>query len=161
MRQVFLAVVLALPCILLGAGVLASEQAVWFPDLGHYHRAIATEFPEAQKWFDQGFTLYLGFNHEEAIHSFQKAAEIDPTCAMAYWGIAISAGPNINNPEMDESMSKLAFESSRQALEMESSGVERDLIFNIRFRRIRLAFVPFMMSTEALCFEISSGCRSA
>jgi tetratricopeptide (TPR) repeat protein len=105
----------------------AEETAIWFEDLGHYHRDV-TATPEAQKWFDQGFTLYFGFNHEEAIHSFQKAAELDPDCAMAYWGIAISAGPNINNPEMDEAMSKLAYDMSQKALGMQSSGVERDLI---------------------------------
>jgi tetratricopeptide (TPR) repeat protein len=106
----------------------AKDTAVWFEDLGHYHRGITTSSPEAQKWFDQGFTLYFGFNHEEAIHSFQRAAELAPDCAMAYWGIAISAGPNINNPEMDEAMSKLAYEMSQKALDMSSSGVERDLI---------------------------------
>jgi tetratricopeptide (TPR) repeat protein len=107
---------------------LAAEDAVWFEDLGRYHREIATASPEAQKWFDQGFTLYYGFNHEEAIHSFQKALEFDPDCAMAYWGIGLAAGPNINNPEMDEAMSKLAFESAARAMELTSDGVERDLI---------------------------------
>jgi tetratricopeptide (TPR) repeat protein len=106
----------------------AAEEAVWFEDLGRHHREVATESPEAQKWFDQGFTLYFGFNHQEAIHSFRKAAEIDPQCALAHWGIAISAGPNINNPEMDEEMSKLAFESAAHAMELASEGVERDLI---------------------------------
>jgi len=114
----------------------AEETAVWFEDLGRHHREVTTSSPEAQKWFDQGFTLYFGFNHEEAIHSFQRAAELDPECAMAYWGIAISAGPNINNPEMDEERSKLAFEMSRKALEMETAGVERDLIEALSLRYV-------------------------
>jgi hypothetical protein len=53
---------------------------------------------QAQRFFDQGLLHCFGFNHEEAIRSFQRAAELDPKCAMAFWGAALAAGPNINNP---------------------------------------------------------------
>jgi hypothetical protein len=46
--------------------------------------------------FLQGLTLYYGFNHEAAIKSFRQVILLDPDCAMAWWGQAISAGPNIN-----------------------------------------------------------------
>jgi tetratricopeptide (TPR) repeat protein len=78
-----------------------------YNDLSKYHREITTSSPEAQKYFDQGFVLYYGFNHEAAIKSFQQAIMLDSTCAMAWWGQAISAGPNINNPVMD-SIAKVA-----------------------------------------------------
>jgi TolA-binding protein len=32
---------------------------------------------EATKFFDQGLTLVFGFNHDEAVRSFQRAAELD------------------------------------------------------------------------------------
>ncbi len=67
-------------------------------DLGSYHRAVSTTSPEAQLWFDRGLIWCYGFNHEEAIACFKKAAEIDPDCAMAYWGVAYAAGPNYNKP---------------------------------------------------------------
>jgi hypothetical protein len=40
--------------------------------------------------------LTYGFNHAEAGRSFREAARLDPQCAMAYWGMALVLGPNIN-----------------------------------------------------------------
>ncbi|MCF4970523.1 hypothetical protein [Nostoc sp. CMAA1605] len=67
------------------------------PGLGIYHHPVSTQNPEAQKFFDQGLNLVYGFNHDEAVRSFQRAAELDPQMAMAYWGIALALGPNINS----------------------------------------------------------------
>lgn len=64
--------------------------------LGPIHHTITTRSPVAQRWFDQGLAQLFGFAHEDAIRSFQKALTIDPTMAMAYWGIAYAYGPNIN-----------------------------------------------------------------
>ena len=95
-----------------------------------YHRPVTTVSSEAQAWFDQGLILTYGFNHEEAIRSFQAALRADPGCAMALWGIAYAAGPNINNPEMDEAASRLAYDSIQAAAALldDESPVERDLI---------------------------------
>jgi len=84
-------------------------------DIGSFHRTVTTTAPEAQRYFDQGLTLYFGFNHDEAIRSFRGAIASDPDCAMAYWGIALSAGPHYNNPFMDEAASALAHEMSAKA----------------------------------------------
>ena len=67
-------------------------------DLGSYSRPVATSSPEAQLWFDRGLLWTYGFNHEEAVFCFNQAAEADPKCAMAYWGIAYALGPNYNKP---------------------------------------------------------------
>ena len=48
-----------------------------YENLSQYHRMVSTKSPEAQKYFDQGFTLYYGFNHEAAITSFQQAVALD------------------------------------------------------------------------------------
>src|SRR5690348_15720451 len=68
------------------------------PGLGDIHHPVTTSNPEAQKFFDQGLRLTYAFNHQEATTSFQRAAELDPKMAMAYWGIAESIGPNYNDP---------------------------------------------------------------
>ena len=65
-------------------------------DLGSHSRRITTGSAEAQTWFDRGLVWTYGFNHDEAISCFRKAAEHDPACAMAHWGIAYAAGPNYN-----------------------------------------------------------------
>ena len=65
-------------------------------DMGDHSWPISTDSPEAQIWFDRGLNWTYGFNHEEAIKCFQKVLEHDPTCPMAYWGIAYADGPNYN-----------------------------------------------------------------
>lgn len=65
-------------------------------DLGSYSRPITTKSSDAQRWFDRGLIWCYGYNHDEAIRCFRRAAASDPDCAMAYWGIAYAAGPNYN-----------------------------------------------------------------
>lgn len=80
-------------------GVAAELHAPWVPlfdNLGTHHHAITTTSEEAQKYFDQGLRLVYAFNHEEAIRAFEEAARLDPSAAMAYWGVALALGPNIN-----------------------------------------------------------------
>ena len=67
-------------------------------DLGDHSCPVTTSSPDAQTWFDRGLIWTYGYNHQEAVVCFQKAAEADPDCAMAYWGIAYASGPNYNMP---------------------------------------------------------------
>jgi len=69
-----------------------------FTDLGTYHRAISSKNPTAQKYFDQGLRLLYGFNHDESERAFREAARLDPACAICWWGVAVTLGPNINLP---------------------------------------------------------------
>lgn len=71
-----------------------------YDDLGTYSHPVTTTNPLAQKYFDQGLRLVYGFNVEEGQKAFQKAADLDPDCAMAWWGVAFSLGPDINVPRM-------------------------------------------------------------
>lgn len=97
--------------------------------LGNYHHKVTTNSKEAQKFFDQGLILSYGFNHEEAIRSFQKAAELDPEMAMAYWGIAFALGPNYNLPA-DNRQRKLAYNAMQKAIKLSEnvSRKEKDYI---------------------------------
>src|SRR5947209_5680876 len=74
--------------------------------LGDLHHPVTTSNPEAQKFFDQGLRYIYAFNHDEAARSFQRAAELDPKMAMAYWGIAEAVGPNYNDPADPERFKK-------------------------------------------------------
>jgi tetratricopeptide (TPR) repeat protein len=71
-------------------------------NLGDYHRTITTKSPDAQAFFDQGVRLIYGFNHDEAARSFARAAQLDPTCASCYWGLALVLGPNYNVPMLPD-----------------------------------------------------------
>jgi tetratricopeptide (TPR) repeat protein len=100
-----------------------------YDNLGDHHYAITTEVPLAQRYFDQGLRLYYAFNHAEAIRAFEQGTRLDPDCAMCYWGIALSYGPNINAP-MDSASGVAAYAAVREAVARDAaaSPVERALI---------------------------------
>jgi tetratricopeptide (TPR) repeat protein len=89
--------------------------AVLQPDLQKVSWAV-TGNETARKLFSQGMTQYYGFNYEEALRNFLGAAAADPSMAMASWGIALAAGPNINLG-MDKDCHRLAQEQSGKAVE--------------------------------------------
>ncbi|MBK7874801.1 MAG: redoxin domain-containing protein [Planctomycetes bacterium] len=65
------------------------RQKPWkMEGIGHSHFPITTKVPEVQEWFDQGNTLLHSFWFEEAERSFRWCIQLDPDCAMAYWGLA-------------------------------------------------------------------------
>jgi len=95
---------------------VAPPRAVpFFEGLGSHRRAVATNSPEAQRFFDQGLSFVFAFNHDEAIRSFEKAAVLDPECAMAWWGIALANGPHINNPVVPEQRARAAYAAVQRA----------------------------------------------
>jgi tetratricopeptide (TPR) repeat protein len=61
--------------------------------------------------------LIYDFNHDEAARSFQRAAELDPKLAIAYWGIAEAVGPNYNDPASEERF-KQAHEAIQKAVDL-------------------------------------------
>ncbi|MEM8874672.1 MAG: hypothetical protein AAGD32_10480 [Planctomycetota bacterium] len=87
-----------------------------YPGFDGYVRIVTTDDPVAQAWFDQGIQLLYGFNHDEAIRSFQQAAALDPDCAMAHWGEAYARGLHINNPVMGREQSELAHVAAKRAV---------------------------------------------
>lgn len=103
---------------------------------GHYQRPISTDSPQAQQWFNQGMQLLYGFNHDEAIRTFQQAALYDPASPMPWWGIAYAHGININDPEMTASRSQAAREAADQALKRldAASPVETAMVHAISAR---------------------------
>src|SRR4051812_14731947 len=90
-----------------------------FTGLGSHHHPVTVKSKLAQKYFDQGLILLYGFNHAEAIRSFDAVAKLDPDCAMAHWGIAYAYGPNINMPMMDPAVPK-AWDALQKALALKS-----------------------------------------
>ncbi len=103
-------------------------------DLGSYHRPTDTPSDAAQLWFDRGMVWSYAFNHEEAIHCFYRALELDPDFALARWGIAYAIGPNYNKGweafdpvDLGASLARARMEL-RLAAGGRASAVERGLI---------------------------------
>lgn len=84
------------------------------PGLGSLHYKITTTSPKAQEFFDQGLRMMYGYNQWEALRSFREAANLDPACGMAYWGMALTLGPYINEPNPKD-REKMAFDAIQKA----------------------------------------------
>ena len=105
------------------------------PGLGTLHHPVSTKSKQAQLFFDQGLKLTYAFNREAAIQSYQRATELDPNLAIAYWGIAYASGPDINNPMTAERKLKtVAALEKAVALESHATAVEREYIEALRKR---------------------------
>lgn len=83
--------------------------------LGHHVRKVSTRTPEAQAAFDRGLTLAFSFAYDAAEEEFRRAAQADPACAMAWWGVALVNGPHINFPIVPPDRAKAAWEALGRA----------------------------------------------
>src|SRR3989337_3219656 len=102
-----------------------AKPAVLMSGLGEQHHPVSTKNPEAQRFFDQVFIFIFAFNHDEAVRSFKRAAVLDPNLAMAYWGIALALGPNINL-DVDPEREKAAYEAIQKALALAAKAPQQE-----------------------------------
>ena len=103
---------------------------------GTYSFKVSTKSIDAQLWFDRGLIWAYGFHWEEAVTCFKESVKADPDCAMGWWGVAYSVGPEYNRMwhQLDEIELPLVlsecFKASQRALELNSNvtPMEKDLI---------------------------------
>ena len=98
--------------------------------IGKLHHRVTTGVTDAQRYFDQGLTFYYGFDTVSAMRSFHMATVLDPSLAMGYWGVALSAGGDLNIPIDDPCMvlavaqTKLAAQYGGKALPSEQTYID-------------------------------------
>jgi len=97
-----------------GIADLAPVGATRLEGLGDYHKPISARDQQVQDWFNQGLMLTFGFNHDAAERSFLKAAELDPGCAMCWWGASLVLGPHVNSG-MDPANNEAAWDRLQRA----------------------------------------------
>ena len=79
---------------------------------------IKTNNQAAQKYFDNGMQLAHAFAHKASAAAFRRAEQLDPSCAMCFWGEAWTRGPSINftiNASDQRKLRKLADKAARLA----------------------------------------------
>jgi tetratricopeptide (TPR) repeat protein len=103
----------------------AARPATLMRGFGGHHHPVKAGSAEAQRFFDQGLTLVYAFNHEEALRSFRRAAELDPRMAMAYWGVALASGPSITAP-IGRAQQKVPYEAIQKALSLAADAPENE-----------------------------------
>jgi len=119
---------------------LAPVGATLLEGLGNYSMPVTASGPDVQRWFDQSLALTYGFNHDAAERSFLKAAELDPDCAMCWWGAALVLGPHVN-ATMDPANNAKAWDRLQRALLAAEEGSEREQAY-VRALSSRYAEAP-------------------
>lgn len=107
---------------------MALVGAVLLDGLGDYSFPVTSAHPEVQRWFDQGLALTWGFNHDAAERAFLKATELDPGCAMCWWGAALVLGPHVN-AAMDPADNADAWNRLQRALAAAPAASARERAF--------------------------------
>jgi peroxiredoxin len=94
---------IALACVLVVAPTLAfsflapggpvrTSLAIPMKEIeGRVHFPVSTRVAKAQQEFDRGVFQLHCLWHADAAQSFRRAAILDPNCAMAWWGLAMSS----------------------------------------------------------------------
>jgi hypothetical protein len=118
----------------------APVGATLLEGLGDYSFPVTSSHPEVQRWFDQGLMLTYGFNHDAAERSFLRATELDPDCAMCWWGASLVLGPHVNSG-MDPASNAKAWSRLQRARELAPRASEREQGF-IRALAARYAQNP-------------------
>src|SRR5262249_3803117 len=72
------------------SGLIPAKPA---PDICVLRYRVGTSSPECQTFFDQGLGYYYSYIWMEAARSFETAAQHDPDCAMAWWGLSRALEP--------------------------------------------------------------------
>jgi tetratricopeptide (TPR) repeat protein len=120
--------------------VAAPIGATLLEGLGDYSFPVTSSHPEVQRWFDQGLILTYGFNHDAAERTYLKATELDPDCAMCWWGAALVLGPHVNSG-MDPANNQKAWQRLQRAIALAPRASEREQAF-IRALSARFAENP-------------------
>jgi tetratricopeptide (TPR) repeat protein len=93
------------------------------------HLPVSTNVPQAQALIDRGLFYYYAYNGPDAARAFEEAAASDPNLAMAYWGVALADGPDLNTPLTAQrfDLAQRAIEHA-DALDIGASSRERSFI---------------------------------
>jgi tetratricopeptide (TPR) repeat protein len=124
-RRMFAGSLIVLSCL----GTAGARPASDAPYV-YAHHPVSTRIAAAQAAFDRGLTLVYAYQQEEAEQAFRTAARLDPGLAMAWWGIALALGADINTAPTVERTHKAAAAIARAQLlaTKRATAAERDYI---------------------------------
>ena len=120
-----------------------SQPAPALKRVGTISHPVATHNPKAQQYFNQGIAMLYAFNHLESERSFAYAAQLDPKLPIAYWGVALAVGSNINDP-ITTDREQRATEAINKAIALRryANKPERDYIDALAKRYTETAIAP-------------------
>ncbi len=105
--------------LLISGGLVGQQPVVLAQDksLGKVEFSISCS-PKAQETFNSGVALLHHMMYAQAGNEFQKVAELDPGCSMAYWGIAMTLFHPLWAPPSEDELKKgqAAVEKAKQLI---------------------------------------------
>lgn len=107
------------------SSLFESQRAPLFEGMGNHHFDVSLKDTLAARYFDQGIMLAYGFNHKEAERSFRQVAQLEPEHPMAWWGVALVQGPNLNLPMLPEAI-PVAWDALQKAQKLKTNGTQRE-----------------------------------
>ena len=84
--------------------------------------------PAVQEKFDRGVALLHSFAYAASENTFQGVAEVDPQCAMAHWGMAVTYFHQLWDPPIAATAISIAQKEIRKAQQI-GTGSERERQF--------------------------------
>jgi peroxiredoxin/Tfp pilus assembly protein PilF len=97
------------------------QKAYRMLNMGNLNLPVTTASADAQAFFNQGVAQLHGFWYFESERSFRQTAKLDPNCAMAYWGMAMS---NLHNESRAKGFIAKAVERKSQASRREQLWID-------------------------------------
>lgn len=95
MRYSLSALIAAIVVLMFAAGAWGADDAVTRVSNKLGRVLFKTScLPEAQKQFERALAMLHSFFYPETVNAFSAIPQTDPSCAIAYWGIAVSIRPN-------------------------------------------------------------------
>jgi tetratricopeptide (TPR) repeat protein len=108
--------------------------------------------PAVQNRFDRGVALLHSFAYNAAAETFQDVAELDPQCAMAHWGVAMTYFHQLWDPPVEPATISSAQKEVQRAQQIGTgSERERQFIHALSLLYQDVATVPYR--TRVLNYE--------
>jgi hypothetical protein len=112
--------------------------------------------PAVQQQFDRGVALLHSFAYTPAENAFRGVAELDPQCAMAHWGIAMTYFHQLWDPPLSPATISTALREIQLAQQIRASS-ERDRKFIDALGLIYQDAVTVPYRTRALNYDRAMG----
>ena len=112
--------------------------------------------PAVQEQFNRGVALLHSFAYAPADEAFHHVAEMDPKCAMAYWGMAMTHFHQLWEPPLAPAMVATGQKEIERAQEI-GAGTERERRFIHALALIYLDAATVPYRTRALNYERAMG----
>ena len=112
--------------------------------------------PAVQDRFDRGVALLHSFAYTAAEETFRGVAELDPRCAIAHWGVAMTYFHQLWDPPIEPGTTSTAQKEIQRAQQIGAgSERERQFIHSLSLLYQDAAAVPY--STRVLHYEQAMG----